>query len=200
MHYFIDGYNLLLRFSTDDHSFQSDREQFISDLNETAKFLNLDITIVFDAAYTTNDLSRSHFDSVELIFTGESETADDYILDALQLLDNPRKELVVTSDKGLARRCRSLGAHTQSVHDFINWISNRNQKKSSKKQNQSKQKHLPPSSQKINKTQKPLNDEPLLRSVEFLPPVKDGAAYTERFQYYLEIFEKRFRDNTQEDK
>lgn len=200
MHYFIDGYNLLLRFPTDDHSFQSDRDEFISELNETAKFLNMDITIVFDAAYTSNDLSRSHFDSVEIIFTGEAETADDYILDALQLLENPREELIITSDRGLARRCRSIGAHTQTVNDFINWVNKRSHKGSSRKHVQSEKPSPESPSKKKSKPEKAPKARNFSRSVELLPPVKDGASHTECFHYYLEVFEKKLRDNTREDK
>jgi uncharacterized protein len=207
MHYFIDGYNLLFRFSSDESALENSRKEFISDLNNTSNFLNLDITLVFDAAYTNDDLSRSHFDNIELIFTSEGESADDYIVDALEFCKKPQNEMIVTSDKGLSRRCRGLGAHTQSVHEFIKWIRHRDRTGKGKKK-QSKELFPSESSQELlvpkRISAKKDKKKESSKIFELLPPINKGAPTTELFEYYLEIFEKKLKEenpskNNQED-
>jgi predicted RNA-binding protein with PIN domain len=120
MHYYIDGYNLLFRLMQRAHDdLQTYREAIIQDLNQKAAVLNLDISIVFDATFQIGDRTRTHFNALEILFTAHGETADEYIIDELKQSPHPQKETVVTSDKKLAWRARSLSAHTVSIEDFL---------------------------------------------------------------------------------
>jgi predicted RNA-binding protein with PIN domain len=124
MHYFIDGYNMLFRLMNDakDH-LQAGRELIILDLNKKIALLEIDVTIVFDAPFQFGEGSRTHFDQLEILFTAERETADEFILEEIKESAEPQKEIVVTSDKQLARRVRNQQGQTQSVEEFWEWLN-----------------------------------------------------------------------------
>lgn len=174
MHYFIDGYNLLFRL-TQDGDLQTEREAVIRDLNKKISLIKLDASIVFDAAYRLGGRSRSHFDALEILFTAERETADDYILEEIQNSSSPHQETVVTSDKSLARQVRLCSGHTMSIEEFIGWLnrSYKNKLKQSKKEKPSLPKQAPPQKKKT------------------LPPPSDAPI--EAFaDYYSQVFETKW--------
>lgn len=123
MHYFLDGYNMLFRLVHDEKDLQSQRESFIHDLNKKISLLNLNVSIVFDAAFRIGERSRSHYNALEILYSAEGETADNYILDELKNISHPRQVTVVTSDKNLARLARCQSVHTESVEEFIQWLN-----------------------------------------------------------------------------
>ncbi len=129
MHYYIDGYNLMFRMSITKDSLQEEREKFIADLYEKIRVVGLDVTIVFDAQYHEGLGSRTHLDFLEICFTDEGETADDYIINELGSTPNPREEIVVTSDNNLAWRARRTHAKSEKVEDFMRWLDHRFRKK-----------------------------------------------------------------------
>lgn len=124
MHYLIDGYNILFRLMSDakDH-LQASRELIILDLNKKISLLEIDVTIVFDAPFQFGEGSRTHFDQLEILFTAEGETADEFILDEIKETAEPEKEIVVTSDKQLARSVRNRQGQVQSVEEFWEWLN-----------------------------------------------------------------------------
>lgn len=124
MHYYIDGYNMLFRvMSRQGLNLRSQRENIIYELDKKITLIKLDVSLVFDATFQIGERSRSHFHSLEILFTAAGETADDFILDELKNSLNPEHETVVTSDKDLAWRARLRSAHTQSVEDFLIWLN-----------------------------------------------------------------------------
>lgn len=124
MHYFIDGYNFLFRLLHGGENLQSQREEVIHDLNKKISLLNLDVSIVFDAAFHLGgSRTRSHYDRLEIRFTAEGETADEYLLHEIKNSKVPRQETVVTSDKILAKFVRDCSGRTQSVEEFISWLN-----------------------------------------------------------------------------
>lgn len=137
MHYFIDGYNLLFRMLHDNEKLQSQRETIIYDINKKISLLNLDVSIVFDATFHAGgSRTRSHYDQLEIRFTAEGETADEYILHEIKNSKTPRQETVVTSDKKLANFVRNCMGRTESVEEFISWLnrSYKNRLRRSKKE------------------------------------------------------------------
>jgi uncharacterized protein len=129
MHYLIDGYNMLFRLLQDgEEELQGKRESFIYDLNKKISIIKLNVSIVFDSAFQMGERSRSHYAALEILYSAEGETADDYILDELKNTLHPENETVVTSDKKLAWKVRNRSAHTVSVEEFILWL-NRSYKK-----------------------------------------------------------------------
>lgn len=118
MHYFIDGYNLLLRME-DAEVLRVTRERFIRKFAERIELRGWTVSLVFDAAFSLLGGSRSHINNLEVIFTDKGETADSYILDYLRRAKRPCQITVVTSDKALAKKARFYKAYTESVESFI---------------------------------------------------------------------------------
>lgn len=178
MHYFIDGYNLMFKTLSPGIDLKSQREQVILTLNEKVQALKLNATIVFDAQYQLGEGSRSHFQTLEICFTDEGETADDYILRAIKRSKNPKLETVVTSDKKLAERSRRLLANTQSVKQFLDWL-------------EKKYAHMPEEKSAPKKMKIVLKEH----AKEDKTPPKPGRTIEESFDYYLYEFEKKLREN-----
>ncbi len=127
MHYFIDGYNVLFFLQHVDNDLKHRREKIISNLNEQISFLALDVSIIFDA-HKQKQYSRQYLDQLEIIYT-DSQTADEYILEALYKIKKPKQEIVVTSDKQLARQVRALNVKVMEVPEFLEALNTRCEKK-----------------------------------------------------------------------
>ncbi len=190
MHYFIDGYNMLFYIKHAHDDLQSQRESIIHDLNKKISVTNLDISIVFDSAFQIGGPTRSHFGKLEILFTAEGETADEFIVDEIKNSPHPNQETVVTSDKKLAWRVRNRSAHTESVEDFIFWL-NRVYKN---KLRQLKKGKLPPPRLSL-QLPTPPSRPPLANSII---PSKDAPleAYTD---YYTHVFEAEWEELQQQE-
>lgn len=124
MHYYVDGYNLLFRNFLDDVDLKTQREQFIKELNSKVNIANVDITLVFDASFMIGDATISHYQHLEILFTSYGESADDFIIHKLRAArSTPHQEIVVTSDKRLAWRAKCANANTQTIEEFLSWLS-----------------------------------------------------------------------------
>lgn len=180
MHYFIDGYNLLFRLLHGNKNLQSQREAIIYDLNQKISLVKIDVSIVFDSAFQIGERTRTHYDQLEILFTAEGETADEYIMDEIKNHAHPQQETVVTSDKKLAWQVRNRSAHTETVEEFILWL-NRAYKNKIRQIKQEKHKVATPP---------PASRKPAPRS---LVPPKEAPleAYTE---YYAQIFESEWQE------
>jgi predicted RNA-binding protein with PIN domain len=179
MHYFIDGYNLLFRLLHGSEDLQSQREAIIHDLNKKISLVKLDVSIVFDSAFQTGDRTRTHYNEIEILFTAEGETADEYIMDEIKNHPRPQQETVVTSDKKLAWRVRNRSAHTESVEEFMLWL---NRAYKNKIRPLKKEKHKPAPS--------PSHPKPTPRS---LIPSQD-APLEAYIDYYAQVFESEWRE------
>lgn len=186
MHYFIDGYNLLFRLLHGEH-LQSEREALIYDLNRKISLVKIDLSIVFDSAFQIGGRTKTHYNEIEILFTAEGETADEYIVDEIKNSPNPQQETVVTSDKKLAWRVRNRSAHTESVEDFMLWLNRayKNKVRQLKKEKQSPQ--PPPLPHSLPK--------PASRS---LVPSKD-APLESYAEYYNQIFESEWQEILKEE-
>jgi uncharacterized protein len=122
MHYYVDGYNLLFHLKETDLQLKASREELIDDLCEKLSLVKIQVSIVFDASYQEGINSRGHKENLEIQYTDEGETADEFIIAELKV--HLRKEqTVVTSDKKLAWLARCQGAKTTSVQQFIQWLN-----------------------------------------------------------------------------
>jgi uncharacterized protein len=185
MHYIIDGYNLLFRLQLEGGNLQSQREKIIEELNAKISLLKLDASIVFDASFQAGGhRSRSHYKHLEILYTAEGETADEFILDHLKNFPRPRQETVVTSDKTLARLVRSLGSRTESVKEFVEWLNRLYQNKIRRLK---EDKPLPPASKKAPKP-KPLSHIP-----------QKETALEGYDEYYASIFESKWKEIQQQE-
>lgn len=139
MHYWIDGYNLLFYLPKErlsKSSFEDKRRALILEINRQALDLSLTITIVFDASdpMATYD-SKSHYKSLEIIYTHPRKTADEAILEAVRLHKRPQELCVVTSDKDLSSKALYLGAITLSLPEFLHFLSKKQHVKTRKNHN-----------------------------------------------------------------
>lgn len=120
MHYYIDGYNWLFRTPKTKLSFEDKRRQFVQDLHDLVERSTCLITVVFDSSDPTRDLStRGHYKALEIVFTPKMQTADNYILEAVQNAKKPQNISVVTLDRELQERCRMEGANILTFKEFF---------------------------------------------------------------------------------
>jgi predicted RNA-binding protein with PIN domain len=133
MHYLIDGYNLLFRsVDVDKRSLQSSRIAMVRNINEHVADLGLDVTVIFDSKVNSSEISRGHYDHLQIIFTYSGVSADDYILQWVERSPRPNFETVVTSDKDLALKARHLGAKTVPISTFVQWLNKKGAKQKKK--------------------------------------------------------------------
>lgn len=196
MHYYIDGYNLLFRLVHDDEDLQSRREAIIYDLNQKISLVKIDASIVFDSTSQMGGRTQSHYHELEILFTAEGETADEYILDEIKNAPHPEQEIVVTSDKKLAWRARHRSAHTESVEEFILWL-NRAYKNKIRELN--KEKKIEPKAGSRTSSPTPSSPLPPKTPSKSLVLPKDAPleAYAD---YYQQIFESEWLDILKEEK
>ncbi len=134
MHYYIDGYNLLFYlFGTGKNELRSQRDQLIQSLNIKVESLALNLSIVFDSHLCPGEATRSHFHHLEVLYSAEGVTADDFIIQRIADATNPTKEVVVTNDRELAMRAKYHCASTQNIENFLNWLNRRYSNQSKKK-------------------------------------------------------------------
>jgi predicted RNA-binding protein with PIN domain len=181
MHYYIDGYNLLFRILKAGDDVRKQREELTFELEKKIHLLEINATLVFDSHYQEDASTRSHYKSLEIVFTAQNETADEFILQQLKESNNPSHHTVVTSDKKLAHLCRLRLGKTETVDEFLAWIGKRYKNKQRQKRLQISK---PPELKKTVETEvKPSAPTP--------PASQDSAENC--FDYYLDTFEKEFQ-------
>lgn len=125
MHYLIDGYNLLFALFEKIDPLREKREIVISSLQTALSYTSLDLTIVFDSRFVISDNFPKRFSksSLEIIYTPSGLCADEYIIELLSCIRHTATETVVTSDKFLSKRVKSLGAKVQTISDFLAYLA-----------------------------------------------------------------------------
>jgi predicted RNA-binding protein with PIN domain len=131
VHFFVDGYNFLFKLSHDWHfDLRTQREALIRAFNEKIEELKLSLTIVFDGAeMPKGDYTRGHWRSVEVVYTHEGLSADEYILRQLEEVKHGKLYTVVTADRELMNRAKMLGAHAMDNKTFLQLLEKRKQKR-----------------------------------------------------------------------
>lgn len=131
-HYIIDGYNFLHAARETDvrrGDFSEARDSLVHILQEYGAYEKYDMTVVFDAPFTSDEGHREqltpHFD---IVYTGEGETADSYIERlAYASVRESREVHVVTSDG--AEQSTILGAGAYRISSAELWRRVRRTKK-----------------------------------------------------------------------
>jgi len=78
-----------------------------------------DVTVVFDGRPAGGDEDHAASRGLRACFApGGPNAADDAIVEMVRGLDRPSDAIVVTSDRALVERVRSLGAKVESVSAF----------------------------------------------------------------------------------
>ena len=179
MHYYIDGYNLLFRlsWSRSQGSLETTRRLLIEALDQKASLLGLTITIIFDAPLQSEELRRSHFRTIEIIFTALGQTADTCLLEIFEQTRSPHAITLVSSDKPLQRKANALGIRSQSVEEFLKLLERRSLKKQRIQKNKKIEKKV------VTKSKK--NNSKTLQSTA-LPALFDLEKWEEIFENQLE--------------
>ncbi|MBS0648424.1 MAG: NYN domain-containing protein [Verrucomicrobia bacterium] len=130
MHYWIDGYNLLLRITKSYREMKQNEKKLLTALGRSIILLKYPATVVFDGREKDPpEALRRNLDSLAMIYTPHHQTADDYILQAIAESSNPSQEVVISSDLELLRKARQRGAGGQTVEEFLSRLSRKKQKK-----------------------------------------------------------------------
>lgn len=131
MYYFIDGYNFLFRLSRDWRiDLRTQRQALIQAFNEKIEDLKLSITLVFDGAeMPRGDYTRGHWKNVEVVYTHEGLSADEYILHRLEEIKRLKTITVVTDDRELKDKAKALGASAIDNGDFVVLLEKRRTKR-----------------------------------------------------------------------
>jgi len=119
--FLIDGYNFLFRIEgLKKSSLEKKREQFVDILNIELACFKTQVFIVFDSAKQERCYAQcAHFEHLDVLYAPKGQSADEYIIELIEISRTPKTWTVVTSDAGLARQCQHLGAMTVSIEDFI---------------------------------------------------------------------------------
>lgn len=111
----IDGYNLLKLIHGSDIS-ETERSAFVNLMGRYIKKRQHKVIIVFDAGPCTYPMKEKNH-GVQIIYSGEYQTADDIIMNFVQ--DNPGKEIVIiTKDREIIRHVMSLSKEVIDPLEF----------------------------------------------------------------------------------
>ena len=117
LHYLIDGYNAIYALAKiPAGTWEKKRDHLIELLLREKPQGKNQATVVFDGREGSGDRSRRG--DIDIVFTS-GETADDWIIQQVRQVQNPRVCVVVTNDQGLLRLIRGTGAKGCSVADFL---------------------------------------------------------------------------------
>ncbi len=134
MLYLLDGYNLLFTLTESDNPFSEQRQKIIRFLQKQFASFKMEGILVFDGSVRHGEESgRSYPSPLEVVYTAKGQSADQFIIERIEISLNPRQITVVTNDRGLMAHARPLGAKTTGNADFIQWLVDRRKKKSSLK-------------------------------------------------------------------
>jgi len=106
--FIVDGYNLinnweyLKNISKEDLDFA--REKLLDVLMEYKVYKNGNIIVVFDAHQVEGNIGKKFIiNGLEVVFTKEGETADEYIEKLVYNLKNPKKKFLLLLQTGWSR-------------------------------------------------------------------------------------------------
>jgi len=119
--FLVDGYNFLFRIQgLKKGSLEKMRNAFIETLDQELGCFKATVFIIFDSAEQIKPYAQcAHCEHLDVLYAPKGQTADQYILELVEISRTPKILTVVTSDTGLARQCQCLGAKTLSIDAFI---------------------------------------------------------------------------------
>lgn len=121
MFYYIDGYNFLFHQSeSSQRSLATERQIAIHFLQKHFAKSRLSGEIVFDGAHRREEESgRGYQNPLEVVYAPKGQSADAYIVEKIEEMQNPGEATVVTNDRGLAQQARYAGAHIETNEKFL---------------------------------------------------------------------------------
>lgn len=129
MLYYLDGYNILFFLAHSKQSLKIQRHFLIEYLHKQFKKFRLSGVLVFDGTHRKDEESGLSYKSPLIIaYASKGQSADAYIIEQIELAQNPRQITVVTDDQGLTRHTRSHGAKAQSNAAFLIFLRKKSEK------------------------------------------------------------------------
>ena len=130
MEYCIDGYNFLFRVTKDYKTLLTKKNQILARLETWAEVFHLSITLIFDGKHKAPaDAIRGHLRKIEIIYTHENQSADDYIVQHIQHHTKPPRVTVVSSDREVLGKSKQFGASTQTIEQFLSFLLKKEKKR-----------------------------------------------------------------------
>lgn len=121
--YFIDGYNLLFSLIHTKMSLQTMRQKLIRYLQKKFAARRTSGLLVFDGMHRRDEESGLSYPSpLTVAYAPKGISADEYIVEQIEIAREPKSITVVTNDRGLAMHAKSLGAKVQNNEAFIQWL------------------------------------------------------------------------------
>lgn len=107
-HLVIDAYNYIMRTALAGADIETSRDMLLDQLVEYRRQKVVRVTAVFDAARGIHlARSRTNYKGVEVIYSGQNESADDVILEMIR--SRPAGLVVVSSDRALIDEAKRRG-------------------------------------------------------------------------------------------
>jgi predicted RNA-binding protein with PIN domain len=107
-HLVIDAYNYIMRTSLAGADIETSRDMLLDQLVEYRRQKTVRITAVFDAARGIHlARSRTNYKGIEVIYSGQNESADDVIVEMIR--SRPAGLVVVSSDRALIDEAKRRG-------------------------------------------------------------------------------------------
>jgi predicted RNA-binding protein with PIN domain len=123
VYYLIDGYNFLFSLVDSKQPLASQRQKTILFLKKQFARLHLSGSVIFDGSRRQGEESGLSYPSpLEIVYTPKGQTADEYIIEKIDVPHKTRLFTVVTNDRGLIVHCHSFRTKTLSNHDFMKWL------------------------------------------------------------------------------
>ncbi len=106
---FVDGYNVA-KLGWPDVSLEQQRTSLISGVENLARRVNADITVVFDGASVVGAHAQ-HRRSIRVLYSPAGITADDMIRSEVAAMPGTEPVIVVTNDREIVDDVRAVGAN-----------------------------------------------------------------------------------------
>jgi predicted RNA-binding protein with PIN domain len=119
---YIDGYNVLFKMGEQKGALAEKRQALLIFINHFAASFkkNKNIIVVFDGRQEKGlGFSRVYFNQIEVIYTQDSETADQFFLDKVSREKDFGNLLIVTDDEKLKRQLREKKAKVLGIDSFF---------------------------------------------------------------------------------
>jgi len=118
--FLLDGYNLLFSFTSSNHPLATQRSEIIRLFQKECSLSKIEGALVFDGRVQRGEESgRNYHAPLEVIYTPKGSTADTYILELIEFSKSPNQLIVVSNDRTLLTKARSLGAQTMTNAEFL---------------------------------------------------------------------------------
>ena len=123
MHYLIDGYNLFFSL-TEENPTRNTRLELIETLEKLTYHAHINASIVFDSRddVASNYASVIDHESLEVIYSARGQSADEYIIEFVSALKEPKRVCIVTNDKAIIMQVKQYGAHNKSLAAFLSQL------------------------------------------------------------------------------